>query len=301
MCVNDLQSDTMKLFVLCPNGRNSVGLNREKWLIKPSSVSSQHLGMYEFVGVLMGIALRTKQVLGFDFPSIMWKQLLNQKVDISDLEAVDKLCVQALNELEKVDAKSFQYVVMEQFTSQLSDGTEVVLKPGGKSIDVTKANLQEFVSLVIKKRLVESAKQVKAIQKGLNAVVPVRMLSLFSWYDLEILICGNPKIDIEALRRHTVYQGGLSPSSPLVKIFWKVLYSFSQEERQLFLRFVWGRNRLPATESDWSSSFTIKLLNVSQESLPIAHTCFFSFDLPPYKTFELARDKLRFAIHNCQV
>jgi hypothetical protein len=36
-------------------------------------------------------------------------------------------------------------------------------------------------------------------------VVPLPMLALFSWYDLELLVCGNPVIDVEALRRHTVY------------------------------------------------------------------------------------------------
>jgi len=76
------------------------------------------------------------------------------------------------------------------------------------------------------------------------------------------------------------------------------------------LRFVWGRNRLPLTDSDWNSNlgnsnfansnFAIKALNASEDSLPIAHTCFFSIDLPPYSSFELCRDKLRFAIHNCQ-
>lgn len=36
----------------------------------------------------------------------------------------------------------------------------------------------------------------------------------------------------------------------------------------------WGRNRLPATEGDWSSPFTINSLSssVSDESLPISHT-----------------------------
>jgi len=256
--------------------------------------------MFEFVGVLMGIALRTKQTLSFDLPSLIWKQILNERIDITDLEAIDKLCVQALNELGNIDEKSFSYTVYEKFTTQLSDGTEVELKENGKNTDVTRDNYQQFVSLIIKKRLSESMQQIKAIRKGLNAIVPVRMLSLFSWYDLEILICGNPNIDIEALRRHTVYQGGLSASSSVVKHFWKTLYSFSQQERQLFLQFVWGRNRLPPTENDWDSNFTIKALNTSEDSLPIAHTCFFSFDLPPYSTFELCQSKLRYAIHNCQ-
>jgi hypothetical protein len=300
MAVSDLQSEATPLFVLCPNGRNSVGLSRDKWMIAPSKTSSTHLAMYEFVGVLMGIALRTKIALAFDFPSIVWKQLLGEPVEITDLEATDKLCVQAMNEMEKIKPEHFEYTVFEVFTTQLSDSTEVELKENGRDMPVTKDNLNEFVSLTIKRRLNESARQIKAMQKGLNAIVPLRMMSLFSWYDLEVLVCGDPNFDVELLRRHTVYQG-LSGSTPVVKFFWKALHSFTQTERGRFLQFVWGRQRMPPTEADWEGiQFTIKALSVSPDSLPIAHTCFFSFDLPPYGSFEQCRDKLRFAINNCQ-
>jgi len=157
----------------------------------------------------------------------------------------------------------------------------------------------EFVELSTKTRLKESAKQIKAIQKGLNAVVPIRMLTLFSWYDLELLVCGNPLIDIEALYRHTIYSGNLQASSPLVQYLFEALRSFNQEERQLFLRFVWGRNRLPSSDGDWSQQFTVNQLNGDDKTLPIAHTCFFSIDLPPYSSPDILRAKLSYAIYNC--
>jgi E3 ubiquitin-protein ligase HERC2 len=91
-------------------------------------------------------------------------------------------------------------------------------------------------------RLKESEKQIASIKKGLNAVVPTNMLALFSWYDLELLVCGNPVIDVQSLRRHTVYNK-LSASDDIVVWLFKCLHSFNSEERQLFLRFVWGRNR----------------------------------------------------------
>ena len=37
-----------------------------------------------------------------------------------------------------------------------------------------------------------------------------------------------------------------------------------------------------------------------RNTLPIAHTCFFSLDLPEYNTKKLMHDKLLFAISNCQ-
>eukprot|EP00455_Lapot_gusevi_P029999 TRINITY_DN3217_c0_g3_i2.p1 TRINITY_DN3217_c0_g3~~TRINITY_DN3217_c0_g3_i2.p1 ORF type:complete len:407 (+),score=138.04 TRINITY_DN3217_c0_g3_i2:482-1702(+) len=296
----DLMSTATPLFIRCPNGKNDVGLNREKWIPNPQATSVVRLAMFEFVGVLMGVALTTQAPLPLDLPSVVWKTLLEVPCQTSDLEMYDHLCVQALKEMNKLDADQFESLVDEHFTTRLASGQEVELKEGGRTIPVTAASRQEFSQLVIQRRLMETQPMSRAIKKGLNAVVPPGLLSLFSWHDLQIMVCGNPNIDIEALRRHTVYRG-LSASSPLVKYLWQALTSFTQEERQLFLRFVWGRNRLPATDADWGQQFTLHALHTAPpDALPIAHTCFFSLDLPPYPSYEILRSKVLYAIVNCQ-
>lgn len=73
-------------------------------------------------------------------------------------------------------------------------------------------------------------------------------------------VCGSPDIDIEALKKHTAFRGQLSKSHPVVKNLFAALKSFSAEERRLFLRFVWGRNRLPTRDADWTQPFTINSL-----------------------------------------
>jgi E3 ubiquitin-protein ligase HERC2 len=294
----DLLSSAVPLFVPCPNARNDVGLNREKYIIKASSVSAIHIEMYEFVGFLIASALRTKMPLSLDLPSIFWKQILGDEVSLSDLEEIDKLSVQAYTEMKAMDVSKFEELVSEKFIVQLSDQTEVELKENGKEIPVTFQDRDEFVKLAIQKRLNESSKQIAAIKKGIDAIIPLRMLSLFSWYDLQVMVCGNPFIDLEVLKKHTKYEG-LSQSAPVVKYFWSTLESFNMEERQLFLRFVWGRNRLPNSERGWNQEFTVNGLMTSDEMLPIAHTCFFSLDLPQYSSFEICRSKIHYAIYNC--
>lgn len=44
---------------------------------------------------------------------------------------------------------------------------------------------------------------------------------------------------------------GVDVHSPLVQWFWDVMEEFSNQERSLFLRFVWGRTRLPRTIADF--------------------------------------------------
>ena len=82
-----------------------------------------------------------------------------------------------------------------------------------------------------------------------------------------------------------------------VKLFWKALESFDQEERTMFLRFVTGSTRLPVG----SQSFKLKphSRGSSQVHLPLAHTCFFALDLPKYESLQLMQSKLRTAIHSC--
>ncbi len=60
--------------------------------------------------------------------------------------------------------------------------------------DVTWELREEFCRLSIETRLNECELAVRAMRKGLNAVVPANMLSLFSHYDLELLVCGNPVV-----------------------------------------------------------------------------------------------------------
>ena len=44
---------------------------------------------------------------------------------------------------------------------------------------------------------------------------------------------------------------GIESSAPLVTWFWDVMEEFSLAERSLFLRFVWGRTRLPRSIADF--------------------------------------------------
>jgi len=298
----DLMSTQTNLFLLSPNGVSSVGLNRSSYVPNPSASSTQQLAQFEWLGALFGVALRTKLPLALDLPSTVWKSLLGAPLDVSDLEAFDKLCVQALSEISKLDSRAYASMFAEQrWVTQLSDHTELELKRGGRDLLVPYEQREEFIRLSINARLQESSKQLAALRKGLSAVVPTHMLALFTWRDLELQVCGDPHIDIAVLKRHTVYSRGLSASDDVCVWLFKALHSFTADERQLFLRFVWGRNRLPATESDWGASFTINSLSTAQdESLPVSHTCFFSIDLPAYTSYDTLRKKLLYAILNCQ-
>jgi hypothetical protein len=56
------------------------------------------------------------------------------------------------------------------------------------------------VALVENYRLHEFRIQVEAMLRGIRAIVPSPLLTLFTWRELQRRICGQPEIDIELLK-----------------------------------------------------------------------------------------------------
>jgi len=74
----ELMSLATPLFILAPNGRHAVGMNRDAWVPNPSSYSvagSAAAEMYEFVGKIYGIVVRSRDYLNLTMPSMVWKKV----------------------------------------------------------------------------------------------------------------------------------------------------------------------------------------------------------------------------------
>ena len=186
--VDDLHSEYFSLLMLCPNGQHAYPTNANKYVPHPASTTAMAVEMFEFTGKIMGLSLRTRAAMPFQLPSIVWRALLGQPVDRSDLAAIDTICVQNLERIEAAcDGKitsqeQFEAEVGElKFCAPGSDGKPIELKPGGAGIAVTMANRREYVALVETRRLAEFEVQTAAIQRGLATVVPMSILQLFTW------------------------------------------------------------------------------------------------------------------------
>lgn len=65
------------------------------------------------------------------------------------------------------------------------------------------------------------------MRKGMATIIPIQLLSLFTWQELELNVCGKNKIDIQLLRENTRYQSGFSDEDEHVQMMWRVLESFT--------------------------------------------------------------------------
>ncbi len=117
-------------------------------------------------------------------------------------------------------------------------------------------------------RLNECTKQIKFIKKGVDITFDSKILRLLSWQDLQYKVVGKEVIDIDRLKELTVYRVSLfnfyflqncSESHETIKKLWKILNSLSNEEKALYLKFVWGRTRLPLKEEEVTENHTVQL------------------------------------------
>ncbi|OQR96419.1 HECT E3 ubiquitin ligase [Achlya hypogyna] len=305
----ELQSGQLPLLLRTPNAVHNVGAFREKWVFNPTAFGTQsrlRRRLLEFLGKLLGAAVRSRDYLALDLASLMWKWLVHEPRRVADLEAIDSMLVQSMAKIRTIDTLGvteamFEDIVLETFTTLSTDNRMVEIRPGGSREAVTFANRGDFADLVEHYRLHEFDCVLADVEAGLGKVVPLRLLRLFTAHELERMVCGSPDVDVDLLQQCTEYSS-CAATDQHIMWFWQVLRRFSHDERSAFLRFVWGRSRLPAVAAEFPQWFKLQSFSKTPPDayLPVAHTCFFALELPPYSSEELLAKKLLYSIYNCQ-
>lgn len=65
--------------------------------------------MFEFLGILMGVCIRTGAHLTLDLPQFVWKQLTGQKLGPEDLIEIDLGFWEKLNQMIRNTDEEFKY------------------------------------------------------------------------------------------------------------------------------------------------------------------------------------------------
>lgn len=305
----ELQSPMLPLFVPCPNQKSKIGFNQDKYVPRPSTNLPHQLAMFEFVGKLMGIAIRTRNLLNLDLPTIIWKSIVQEPITRADVVAIDAVAFRVLTHIRRVEcdlsisSDMFEEVLCLNFMVTSSAGDEVELVPGGADQPVTFCNRKQFERLLVDYRLGEFSEACEAMRRGLATIVPFALLSLFTAEELELQVCGRPRMNVGLLKSMTTYEW-CSENDPHILYFWEVLEKhFDDHERALLLKFVWGRSRLPLHASEFECKFKISNMPKARQDpdryLPISHTCFFSIELPRYTSVDVMHQRVLYAITHC--
>jgi hypothetical protein len=104
--VDDLFSDRFNLLIKTPNARKGYKINTNSYVPNPAHRTPLALSMLEFCGRFMGLSLRSKACLPFEFPSLVWKGMVGERTGLNDLMAIDATFAEFLTRLRDCDSES---------------------------------------------------------------------------------------------------------------------------------------------------------------------------------------------------
>lgn len=121
---------------------------------------------------------------------------------------------------------------------------------------------------------------------------------MFSPTEIQTLISGaEASVDVSDLRRNTIYSGGLTEKHPTVEMFWDVVREMDDEERHAMVKFVTSCRRPPLFGfAQLNPKFCIHGAGEIEDRLPTASTCMNLLKLPIFKSREVLKEKLMYAI-----
>lgn len=244
-----------------------------------SYVNKDHLSYFEFVGKVIGKALADGQLLDAHFTRSFYKHMLQLPISYHDMEAIDPEYYRNLHSILEHPIASLGLELTFSAEHSNFGRLEIVdLIPNGQSVHVTDENKMAYVKLVTHHRMATGIRQqIDHFLKGFHQLVSPNLISIFNENELELLISGMPDIDIDDLRANTDY-ANYKPTDSVIRWFWSVLYSFTHEERALFLQFVTGTSKVPlegfkALEGmRGTQKFNIHKAFGNPDALPSAHT-----------------------------
>lgn len=216
-----------------------------------------------FLGVLIGIALRTGVALALPFTEYVWESLARGGVEHIAEERMRSLVASADPPLARAAAAATRAAVEMEggaaSDSECPPGFEDLLDTDtGKPASARAHASGTWFRAAATARVHRAASALSSLSVGLESVVPAAALRLFTASDLERAVCGAPAVDVDVLEAIAEYDEGVSRDDPHVIALWRVLRSFNQKQRAAFLRFVWARERLPATPAECRQCFRVQ-------------------------------------------
>lgn len=222
--------------------------SRQVWF---SEDSFETEGMYTLIGILLGLAIYNFTIIHLPFPLALYKKILKEPVDLSDLKDLSPVIANSLQSLldyQEDDVSEVFNLTFEVTREAYGETKSVQLKPGGEAIYVTQDNKKEFVDLYIDFVLNKSVEtSFNGFYAGFMRVCNTRVLELFKAHELMEVVIGNEEYDWHAFEAEAEYKNGYSSGDQPCRWFWEVFHELSLEDKKNFLLFLTGSDRVPIT------------------------------------------------------
>lgn len=266
------------------------------------------LESYYFIGQLIGKALLENLTINCCFNKLIYKLILNEIIQDDELVFIDKPLYQSMIEL--VNMKETISNLYLFFSIEYQDADGVIrsdnLIPNGNAIKVTPDNLNLYIKKRIEYLIDTQMGLANEIRRGIDSIIHIKYLQQFTSDELELILNGAPFIDIEDWRNNTVYKDYIA-SDVLIKDFWDLMSTSTQEDLSKILQFCTGSSRVPiggfrSLESNRGNKamFCITKANYYQNKMNYirAHTCFNRLDLPSFPNRTELESSIDFILRN---
>ena len=194
-----------------------------------------------FLGKLMAKSIIDNITINLSFNILIYKLILEEEIKFEDLKNIDTYLYSSLLSLkqmkpEELDSMEIYYTYQYENNEGKIITDELI--PDGENIKVT--NIDDYIEKRINYLVTKSKFLVKYIQNGLFTFIPKYILQSINAYELELLICGRPFIDVKEWKENSIYKGKFSKSC--IKWFWEEIYKLNQENEYLLMAFkIWNR------------------------------------------------------------
>ncbi|KAI9151719.1 putative E3 ubiquitin protein ligase [Paramyrothecium foliicola] len=294
--------------------RRGLTESDEEWRVEMHEL----LRRYEFLGRIVGKCMYEGILVDLAFagffllkwPSASVGEENRYKGSVNDLKDMDEELYNGMLRLKNypgdVSELGLDFTITDQISApgEPTKTTTRNLVQYGDQVPVTNDNRLLYISYVARHRLVvQPSLQTNAFLRGLRAIIRPTWLSMFNQSELQRLVGGDSTpIDIEDLRRNTIYSGLYeigddNQEHPTIKLFWKVLEGFTDAQRRDVLKYVSSTPRAPLLGfSQLRPKFSIRDGGADEDRLPSTSTCVNLLKLPLYRSESTLREKLLYAI-----
>ncbi|KAG9127108.1 hypothetical protein FRC07_000668 [Ceratobasidium sp. 392] len=266
----------------------------------PYAKEATQLEWFRFIGRVLGKALYEGILVDIAFAPFFLAKLLGRQSYIDDLASLDPELYQGLMFLKNYKGNpeelSLNFTVTDEYFGQV---VVTNLVANGADCPVTAENRYAYILMVAHHRLkTQIRKQSDAFMEGLADIIDPKWLRMFNQKELQMLIGGTPDpIDLDDLRENVVYGGLYDESHEVIRMFWKVVKDFNQDERRALLRFVTSCSRPPLLGfKELNPRFAIRDATSDDQRLPTSSTCVNLLKLPRYSSEYIMRQKVLQAI-----
>jgi len=249
-----------------------IPVNKEnaEFFIPSEKISDDNL---RAVGVVMAIALATKNHIPIRFTRCFTKLLLQRDIKFYDIAFDDAELFENMRKAMTELPDSIGYCSEEEVYEQCQGRFEA-LRP---KADLLRSSLLEFIP--------------ESILKPLTAE------------SFCLLLSGVKKIDVARLKKDIKFTTPRNDvlkaeEKPIIGWFWEILEDELTESEMHFLLFFWtGSSMMPL---QWLPPPKVQIEPIDVAKLPSAQTCTNLLRLPDYESKEALLKKLRLAIANCR-